>query len=150
MISHNQALGGRVLCNLSNMHSMNCFITVFKILLRLTKRIIFVPGWCGCSTQNWASVQSICNWHSTKYCGALSKDSRGDKLPAVLVFTLSRIPNDPRASWLEPYFMSFAKSENPHVCFLLCFQTILLHHLQIDYPWKCFLCVSRLVLQTHI
>ena len=102
---------------LSNMQSINCFIIVDKVLLCLTikKFDVFDSGWYDCSKQNSASVQSICNWHCTKYCGTVSKDWRGDKLPAALVFTSSKIPKGPSAYELESYLMSFSKRKNLHL-----------------------------------
>ena len=102
---------------LSNMQSINCFIIVDKVLLCLTikKFDVFDSGWYDCSKQNSASVQSICNWHCTKYCGTVSKDWRGDKLLAALVFTSSKIPKGPSAYGLESYLMSFSKWKNLHL-----------------------------------
>ena len=100
------------------MQYINCFIIVIKVLLRLTikKFDVFVSGWYDCSIQNSVSVQSICKWHCTKYCGTVSQDWRGDKLPSVLVFTPSKILKSPSASKLEPYLKSFP-NEKIHIFF---------------------------------
>ena len=125
---------------LSNMQSINCFIIVDKVLLCLTikKFDVFDSGWYDCSKQNSASVQSICNWHCTKYCGTVSKDWRGDKLLAALVFTSSKIPRVQVHMGLNHISCHF-QNEKIYI-FLLCiyFKTVLLHHPQIYDPGKCF------------